>query len=183
MDNKTKEMMLKIFPKVIPGSIVNVPCKVSSFTLIDGDNGESARLRLHPIGFRTLDIECNSIEKILNLFEDLNNESTSTESCESHNIPVYPKFFDESKEYILNMRVDDMLFKAKQETGDTVFKSLNRTKVSNILRREGIIYVKDLIKFSLEDISSIKGFGCICFSCLTTSLNHFNIKLKGEENG
>ena len=159
MDENKKQTMIKIFPKILPGSIINVPCKVSSFTIIDGDNGESARLRLHPIGFRTIDIECNSIERILELFDDLNNESTSSD--------------------ILDMRVDDMLFKAKQETGDTILKSLNRTIVSNVLRREkGIIYVKDLIMFSLEDISSIKGLGCVCFSCLTTALNHFNIKLK-----
>lgn len=170
MDENKKQTMIKIFPKILPGSVINVPCKVSSFTIIDGDNGESVRLRLHPIGFRTIDIECNSIERILNLFNDINNESTSSDT----NTRVCD---------ILDMRVDDMLFKAKQETGDTVFRSLNRTKVSNMLRREGIIYVKDLIKFSLEDISSIKGFGCVCFSCLTTALNHFNIKLKEENNG
>lgn len=170
MDENKKQTMIKMFPKIVPGSVINVPCKVSSFTIVDGDNGESVRLRLHPIGFRTIDIECNSIERIFELFDNLNNESTSTESCELN-------------EYILDMRVHDMLFKAKQETGDTVFRSLNRTKVSNMLRREGIIYVKDLIKFSLEDISSIKGFGCVCFSCLTTALNHFNIKLKEENNG
>ena len=166
MDENKKQAMIKIFPKIVPGSVINVPCKVSSFTIIDGDNGESVRLRLHPIGFRTIDIECNSIERIFELFDDLNNESTSTESCGSN-------------EYILDMRVYDMLFKAKQETGDTIFRSLTMTKLSHILTREKrIIYVKDLINFSLHDISTIKGFGDVCYACLTEALNHFNIKLK-----
>jgi len=166
MDENKKQTMIKMFPKIVPGSVINVPCKVSSFTIVDGDNGESVRLRLHPIGFRTIDIECNSIERIFELFDDLNNESTSTESCESN-------------EYILDMRVHDMLFKAKQETGDTIFRHLTMTKLSHILTREKeIVYVKDLINFSLHDISTIKGFGDVCYACLTTALDHFNIKLK-----
>lgn len=167
MDENKKQTMIKIFPKILPGSVINVPCKVSLFTIIDGNDGESSvRLRLRPIGFRTLDIECNSMERIFNLFKDINDEITPDES----NTRVCD---------ILDMRVYDMLFKARQETGDTIFRPLTMTKLSHILTREkGIVYVKDLINFSLHDISTIKGFGDVCYACLTEALNHFNIKLK-----
>lgn len=139
-DKEFNEKILKLFPMLTPGSVVNIPCEVKSFRSVSDADVTGSKLS---VTFKPIDMHCDGAYVICKNIDRL---------CDII-MPSEPEEYNEIDE-VLDIRIDDAFFRAGFTQGYA-------TRAVNCLMRGKLRTLKDIIYLTDDELieKSAKGFG------------------------
>ena len=162
-DKEFNEKILKLFPMLTPGSVVNIPCEVKSFKSVSDADVTGSKLS---VTFKPIGMHCDGAYVICKDIDRLCDIITTSE----------PEEYDE----ILDMGLDDAMMKAKQAG---LIRKEN-FRAARILRvRKQIQTLRDVTKCTERDLRRIGNIGDRSIICIKETLKCFNLSLKEDNNG
>ena len=154
-DKEFNEKILKLFPMLTPGSVVNIPCEVKSFRSVSDADVTGSKLS---VTFKPIDMHCDGAYVICKNIDRL---------CDIM-MPSEPEEYDE----ILDMRLDDAMMKAKQ-AGLIRKENFRAARILRVRRK--ILTLRDVTKYTERELRRTGDIGDRSIICIKETLKYQKI--------